>query len=171
MHAVRMHYKTAGFTLIEILVVIFIVSIVALAATLNFSNYGNGRVVDAESYRLKQILNLTAQTAILEQTDLGVGFWENGYNIWRYDVVNNSWQLIQNERVLTAHTLPDVVHFELHINRLNQILPTNSDSLRGPQLWFSSVGAALPAEISVISEDIVDKVVIENNGVAEVLKE
>lgn len=159
-----MNNKHQGFTLIEILVVVFIISIVTLVATMNFGNQGNTRIVDSEASRLEQILTLVAQTAILEQTDLGVGLWRDGYAVWRYDVVDSQWKLIQHDRVLTTHTLPDDLQLTLRLERLEQILPQTPKGVRGPQLWFSVAGSALPAVVSVTSGEVTEDLIIENNG-------
>lgn len=156
--------SNSGFTLIEILIVIFIISVVALAATVNFGTIGSSRDIDNESYRLQQLLTLTAQTAMLEQVDLGIGLWRNGYAVWRYDLSNKQWKQINNDRILSAHHLPERVQLNLRVNKISQILPENEKTLRAPQLWFGTAGTASPAVVSITSAEISEDVVIEDNG-------
>lgn len=163
--------KSTGFTLIEIIIVIFIISIMSLAATLNYSNYGAGRDVDNESNRLLQLINLTSQTAMLEQSDLGIGLWRNGYNVWRYDPSEKKWNVIKNDRAFTEHILTRNLHLELRMNKSSQIVPPSGETLTHPQIWFSSSGGATPSTIMIKSEHITDSVEIANNGKIEVKRE
>jgi type II secretion system protein H len=167
----KMHNKRSGFTLIEILVVIFIISVIALAATMNFSTHGNAREIDNESYRLKQIVNLVAETAVLEQADLGVGMWRTGYAVWRFDPIDKQWKIINHDRILTAHTVSNALHLTLRIEKMVQILPEFPNTVRGPQLWFSSSGSALPAVVSVTNGEVTEDLIIENNGAVTVQRE
>lgn len=160
-----------GFTLIEILVVVFIISIVALASTLTISHRSGGRVVKQEAEHLQRYLQVVAQTAMIEQMDLAVGVWSTGYATWRYDYTVKKWLLITDDRALKEYTVPEPLRLTLRLDNLARVVPNTPQSIQVPQIGFSSTGSATPATVIIKNEDIHYEVDIANNGKIKILAE
>jgi type II secretion system protein H len=163
--------RFSGFTLIEILVVIFIVSIVALATTLTVGNIRGGRVVQQEAEHLQRYLELVAQTAMIEQVDLGVGVWSAGYAVWRYDYAEQKWLLLTGDRVLKEYILPEPLQLTLRLDQLMRVVPNHRQGVVVPQIGFSATGSATSATVIISQDDIHYDVEVANNGETKILEE
>lgn len=153
-----------GFTLIELLVVVFIIGLIAMMTTLTVSTTRSGRVVTQEAQQLQRILQLAAQTAMIEQMELGVGLWEGGYDVWQYNMSTHQWSRVPNDVAFKEHTLPSSIVLSLQVERRGQSLPRASNAISIPQLLFSSSGTATQAVISVSTPDVTDTIEIKNDG-------
>ncbi|MFI4954335.1 MAG: type II secretion system minor pseudopilin GspH [Gammaproteobacteria bacterium] len=160
----------AGFTLIEILVVVFIIAIVALATSLTIGNTRGGRVVKQEANHLQRYLQLVGQTAIIDQMDLGVGIWSTGYAVWKYDYTNKKWMLITDDRALKEYDLPEPLRITLRSEQLLGALPNTLQGVRVPQIGFSATGSATPVTVVISNEEIHYDVEIANNGETKILE-
>jgi len=159
-----------GFTLIEILIVILVISIATVAATLTIGN-ASGRDMRRQAEQLQRVLQLAAQTAMVEQVDLSIGLWRKGYAVWRFNPVDRTWNLIQNERGFKEYDMPGVIQLSLRINNKQVLLPTSLNTLKVPQIWFSATGEATAAEITVSGGgDLENILVIKNNGEVTILE-
>ena len=167
-HATR---AAQGFTLIEILVVVFIISIVVLAVTLTVGNTRGGRVVKQEAGHLQRYLQLVAQTAMIEQMDLGVGVWSSGYAVWRYDYTNKKWLLLTGDRALKEYELPEPLQLTLKLDHLSQTVPNTVQGVSVPQIGFSATGSVTPAIVTLSQDEIHYEVDVANNGEIKILEE
>ena len=148
---------------------VFIVALIAMATTLTLSTSRSGRVVMQQAEEMQRVLILTAQTAMIEQVELGVGLWNNGYAIWKYDEVNGNWQRVMHDRALTEYQLPSPLSFKLAF-AFPQSLPSNPNTIKIPQIWFSATGTATPATITISSEETQISIEIGNDGEVNILE-
>lgn len=153
-----------GFTLIEILVVVFIIALVTLATSLTVGTTRGGRVVSQEAQQLQRVIELAAQTAMLEQIELGVGLWKTGYAVWQYDLSSKQWTRVTHDIALKEYTLPSSLTLSLDAQQKPSSLPPTIEGLKTPQLWFSSSGMMTPAIIKVSAGDVVYTVEIKVDG-------
>ncbi len=109
--------KQNGFTLIEILIVIVIISIVACFAVLSINIYQNKRL-ETLANQLKNTLNLAQQEALLRPTTLGFEIKKN--SILFYEHHNNSeseqdpWEAA-TDSIFGLHHIPNDVQMTLKI--------------------------------------------------------
>jgi general secretion pathway protein H len=134
-----------GYTLIEILVVLFIISIIACVALLTISQSQN-KQLQTFAVELTQLVMLAEEQAMLQSTVLGLHFSDHGFQFARYrpsaEYKKNAWEPLQ-DRLLNRHTIPDDIEIGLEVNhgRINK----NKD----PQIVISANGEITPFTIFV----------------------
>lgn len=95
--------KTQGFSLIEILVVLFIIGIIFGLALLAFGDFGASRRVVSFGSVFKQDIQQLQYQAIVESKTLGLRLSANGYSAWMFAPANG-WQTIADRR--QQHVFP-----------------------------------------------------------------
>jgi general secretion pathway protein H len=102
----RRDLHAAGFTLIEILVVIVILGIAAgLALALVAPDERD--LSAREARRFAGALEYAAQRAQWRNEMLGVSAGQRGVRYWRRDVANDRWQPVDDDEILRARALPE----------------------------------------------------------------
>jgi general secretion pathway protein H len=153
-----MRSDQTGYTLIEILIVIAIISIVAAVATLSI-HFNHKKQMESLAHHLVSLILLSEEEAILHPAVLGLAFTSHTYQVYRYEEKNHSWQPLTN-KVFRAETLPDKVQITLTIQ--DKIIPANGK----PQLIISSSGdlPAFTIDIGDFDETPLYQVNGEENG-------
>lgn len=95
----------AGFTLIEILVVIVVLGIAAAAASIAFSNDDAGAAT-REARRFAGAIEHAAARAQVRAETLGVSAEGAGWRFWRRDPERGTWQPLADDDVLAPRALP-----------------------------------------------------------------
>lgn len=106
MGSVAATLRHAGFTLVEILVVIVVLGIASgLAIALIAPDERD--VSLREARRFAGALEYAAKRAQWRNEMLGVSAGQRAVRYWRRDVANDRWQLIDDDEILRARTLPE----------------------------------------------------------------
>lgn len=100
-----------GFTLIEILVVVFIIGIILTFASLSINN-SDSRVLEEEAKRLMALIKLGSQQAVLESQELAVVFKDQGYQFQWMD--EGKWLPLKDD-VLKTHNFPAQLEIDIDI--------------------------------------------------------
>lgn len=103
-----------GFTLIEILVVIVIISITLGMTLLAFGDFGASRRIEVEAEQLLNMIKLAQQQAILESGTLGIDVTKSGYQVYRF-VPPSTWTAISKPNVFKSHTFPKNTSLRLNV--------------------------------------------------------
>lgn len=100
----------AGFTLIELMVVIFIIGIIAGFATLSVGQ-SHTRVLQDELKRLQSLLTLASDEAVLQSEELAIEVYRNGYRFMFLAQAKDAWewQPIQDNPIFRARCFPEGV--------------------------------------------------------------
>lgn len=110
--------KQLGFTLIEVLVVMLIISIVGAATLLTISHNQNSRLENF-SRQLTSLITLAEEEAMLEPAVLGLQFTNDTLQFFRYQEAdakqNAAWQPVTNS-VLGSRRLPKNAQLILKVN-------------------------------------------------------
>ncbi|MCF6323264.1 MAG: type II secretion system minor pseudopilin GspH [Gammaproteobacteria bacterium] len=153
--------RTAGFTLIELMVVALIIGI-----TLTFVVVGFDRDVDdevqTEAQRLAALVTLAAQESVLHSREHALEF---GYDSYQFLILNNGgqWQLPAEDAMLRKRKLPEGIYLELyqegHEFAFEKEIEASSESDEeeaqtiGPRVYMLSSGEMTPFEAELRHED------------------
>ena len=105
-----------GFTLFEILVVVFIIAIIAGTAVVSTGVLRDDRELTREADRAVALLELAMDDAVLQGRDFGIEFMRTGYRFVEYDRDGRRWADVPLDDLLRAHTLRDGLELELYVD-------------------------------------------------------
>jgi len=113
--------RRAGFTLVELMVVLVLVGIVLGVVAVNLAP-GRQKTLQNEAQRVGLLLQVARDEAIVRNRQMAFEADENGYRFW----VRNGqlWQLVTEDDLLRAR------EFKLSPMSLNLNPPVNSQTLR-----------------------------------------
>lgn len=100
--------RIAGFTLIEVMVVLVLISIIASMLTLNVSAR---HTADDEVERLRLVLEAVAERAQIRGTPLSVELLPQGYRCSAFDLRGN-WTPIRNESLFAQRDLSEELRWQ-----------------------------------------------------------
>ncbi len=104
-----------GFTLIEILIVIVIISIVSSAAVVTIS-HNKTKQLETFARKLTRLMILAEQEAMLRPSTLGLAFSPHYFQFYTYTHdQEHPWDAITSKS-LGLHAIPNYAEITLHIN-------------------------------------------------------
>jgi general secretion pathway protein H len=135
------HQWEQGFTLLELLMVLFIAGIILSYAVLSGGYPSPRDRLEREARRLAALMELALEESILQSRELGVLFSPRGY---RFMALNgDQWEALAQDRLLRARELPEGMAFELRIDDLSVELEPSKES-EVPQVYLFSSGEITP---------------------------
>lgn len=133
--------SAAGFTLIEMLVVVVIIAIISLGIVLSLSVVGRDRELEKESDRLLALLTYAREQAELQTREYGVLFQDDGYEFLTYDMHRAAWRGVFEDDALSARKLPDGLGVKLTVEARPVVLTRPADAKdKTPQIMIFSNG-------------------------------
>lgn len=176
-----------GFTLVEILVVVTIISIILAIGLLSLSNVGDSRALRTEALRIAALIQVSQDEAAMQGREFGIEVMTAGYRFVEYDPFSGSWADILGDDTLRLRTLPEGIEFELFLEDKKILLEndpapfedpnkTNSNltsKTYTPHLMIFSSGDATPFEMHLWRTSDDRRVFIKGDaiGAIEVIKE
>ncbi|MBD3648371.1 MAG: type II secretion system minor pseudopilin GspH, partial [Pseudomonadales bacterium] len=136
--------RIRGFTLFEVLVVLFIISIMSGIVVANMPSFTDSGDFDREARRLEVILNMAREEAMIRTREFGFKPEESGYRFYIYDDIARQWQAME-DRPFDSHELP--AEFELSLKVEGDDFEL-SDAEAPPVLILSS-GEMTPFELTI----------------------
>lgn len=140
--------RLRGFTLVEVLVVVAIVGVVALAATLAVGSGGERRLA-REAERVQALIRHACEHAERTGREIGIDFAPGGFSFRRLGL--DGWQALPGDGELRPRTWPAALRVEL----VRERRPV--DVARGigetPQLVCFSSGELTPFTLSLALGD------------------
>lgn len=136
-----------GFTLIEILVVLFIVSIMTGMVVVNLPRFAQTGDFDTEANRLKVVLEMLREEALVQANEYGLQPGSRGYEFYIYNERYQVWELLQ-ERPFAARTLPADVRLSVRVEG-HELQFGEEDT---PPILILSSGEITPFELKIESD-------------------
>lgn len=141
--------RQRGFTLIEILVVVFIIGVILGFASLSLGGRSLDDRLDQDARRLRQVMVMALDEAALTTAEIGFQPREDGYAfLVRGDA---GWVPIDNPRSpLRVYTfeIPAAIEF----TQLPQGMPSGDADKNMPAMFFFSSGELTPFELILKAE-------------------
>lgn len=120
---------SAGFTFIEILVVMAIIGILAGTVVLHSVGADHDRNLQTEAQRIAALIELARAEAVSRNESWGLVVGETQYGFKIYDELDGSWRDAPNNTFRTRDAPPDVA-FSLQVEGLSR-LTASSDPFTG----------------------------------------
>ena len=114
-----------GFSLLELLVVIVIISILFTFTTLAIRGTSPEELIQTEAQRLDRLLQLASEEAILKGMEYGLEFKTSSYRFLVY--FEGSWQPLEADKLLRERMLPENMEIELMVDAVDVVIEESKE--------------------------------------------
>ena len=143
-----------GFSLLELLVVVAIIGILVGAVVLSIGVVGHDREAEQEVQRLRGLVDLLHEDALMQSRDYGLMLTTGGYRFYAYDYKQLKWIQVAGDRLLEEHALRKQLELALaldgkdvRLERKFETIDREKDPM--PQVMILSSGELTPFELDV----------------------
>jgi general secretion pathway protein H len=162
----------AGFTLIEILVVVLIIGLISATMLLSFTLTGRDRELEKESDRLFALFNYAREQAEVQTREYGVLFQDDGYEFLTYDARRAMWRSVPDDEALVARRLPDGLAVRLAVEARPVVLTRPKDAKdKTPQVMIFSNGDLTSFAATLEREGSVRSVTVTEDDKGQIVEQ
>lgn len=139
-----------GFTLLELVVVLFIIGIMFTFAVIAVGDGGRDRMIEQEARRIVALMELARDEGILTAEETAAGFSRHGYTFLREFEVGErtyEWLPLEGDRQLRERNLEDLgLELELRLEGIAVSLDRTLDN-PAPHVYLGITGEITPFEL------------------------
>ena len=139
-------FLSRGFTLFEIIVVVFIIGVIVTFASLSIGQHGD-RYIEDEAKRLHHLLRLATEEAIFRGQELSLMMTDKGYSFAM--LAGPKWEPIVDDKFFRGREFPDTIEVSMTVYGQEADL---GDSEKPVQIYILSSGEVTPFSISLTGE-------------------
>ena len=146
--------RSMGFTLIEIMVVVFIIGLITAAAVITFGGEQHDTELDREAERLDALFDYVREQAELQTRDYGFRVNNVGYSFVVFDVLQNQWRAADEDDALRQREFPEGLEPQVVVDGRRIVLDQKKRDLEEfkPQIMIFANGDLTSFEISLRRE-------------------
>ena len=127
-----------GFTLLELLVVVVIVAILFTYTTLAIRSDTPEDIINKEAQRMERLIQLALEESILRGEEYGIEIFLDGYRFLRFDVTENRWLPLSDDKILRQRDLPLDMELEMNLEDTEIVIEMASDPMKEQELDLDS---------------------------------
>jgi general secretion pathway protein H len=125
----RARFRSAGFTLLEIMIVVFIIGLITAAAVITFAGDTRDTELDKEAQRVDALFDYAREQAELQTRDYGFKVDDLAYSFVVFDVIQNQWRAADEDDALRQREFPPGIEPALVIEGRRVVLATKKPSV------------------------------------------
>ncbi|MBC8026779.1 MAG: type II secretion system minor pseudopilin GspH [Steroidobacteraceae bacterium] len=140
--AARGRRAARGFTLLELMIVVFVIGLVTAGVVISFSGGSRDEQLERESDRLDALFDYVREQAELQTRDYGFRINRRGYSFVVYDVLANQWRPAEEDDALRERPFPEGIETEVVVEGRTVVLETRKKDIEDfmPQVMIFSNG-------------------------------
>jgi type II secretion system protein H len=144
----------AGFTLIEMLVVVFIIGIISAGVMLSVNITGTDHELQTESERLATLMNYARDAAEMQTREFGLACSATGYVFYAFDPRTALWGNVTEDDALRARNLPAGLTLKLNVEGHDIVFkPPNQEDPKKPDIMIFSNGDLSAFVLTVVRDE------------------
>ena len=149
----------AGFSLIEIMIVVFIIGLVTATVVITFGGDSRDTELDKEAERIEALFGYAREQAELQTRDYGLRMDRLEYYFVVFNPLVNQWRLPEEDDALRARKFPDDMVPGLVVEGRNVVLDSRKPQVQDfkPQVMIYANGDLTSFEISLEREGTGDR--------------
>jgi general secretion pathway protein H len=168
--------RSKGFTLVEILVVLVIMTVVISLAVLSVNATGRDSQLDEESRRIQGLVGLLHDRALLEGRDFGLRIEPTAYEFVVYDPRRDRWMMLNQEQEYRHRELPRGISFQLQLDAQTVIIKPIDRSLSNdapppPQVAIAASGEGTPFRLTLMRDATQARASVDGDALGKITRE
>ena len=162
---------SGGFTLLELMVVVFIIGLITAAAVITFGGDRRDTELDKEAERINALLGYVREQAELQTRDYGIRINDHTYSFVVFDVLQNQWRTNDEDDALREREFPEGLQPSVVLEGRPIVLDAKKKALEDftPQLMIFANGDLSSFEITLQREGGGDKARIYTDDQSDIL--
>jgi general secretion pathway protein H len=134
--------SSRGFTLLELMIVVFVIGLVTAGVVISFSGERRDEQLEREAERLDALFGYVREQAELQTRDYGFRISSRGYSFVVFDILANQWRPAEEDDALRERPFPAGIETEVVVEGRRVVLETKKKDIEDfmPQVMIFANG-------------------------------